>query len=194
MIALHGLAGHAGGVVLERLGALIEWRRKVGEGSAAVLGGLLIGAATGLAVDLAAGGLTLGGGLIAGSVLGALGAAGGARAQFVRGLDRGWVGLTPAAMQQVLRAACCATWRWRDWRGRGEWRDGEAHRTGARRSTRARRRGHRAGRALAGALDRIRTMPARPRPWTPRLQALLARCTQRTLDLLYPGAWPAAPE
>lgn len=196
LIRLHGLDGHAGGVVLERLGALIEWRRKVGEGPAAVLGGLLSGAATGLAADVAAGGLTLGGGLIAGSVLGALGAAGVARGlNVVRGTDRGWVGLTPEAMQALLRAALLRYLAVAHFgRGRGRWRDGEAP--------------PHWGAAVDQALDDERAAlatlwQARSTAFdnageadalAPRLQPLLARCTRRTLDLLYPGAWDQAPE
>jgi len=128
LIALHGLHGQATGLVLERLGAHVEWRRRVGEGSAAVLGGLVSGAATGLAADVASGGLTLGGGMIAGSVLGALGAAGLARGlNVVRGTDRGWVGLADAALQALLRAALLRYLAVAHFgRGRGQWRDGEA--------------------------------------------------------------------
>jgi hypothetical protein len=55
---------------------------------AAIVGGLVSGALAGLGADLASGGLTLGGGLIAGSVLGALGAAGLAHGlNLVRGRD-----------------------------------------------------------------------------------------------------------
>ena len=196
LIALHGLAGHAGGVVLERLGALIEWRRKVGEGSAALLGGLLSGAATGLAADVAAGGLTLGGGLIAGSVLGALGAAGVARGlNVVRGTDRGWVGLTPAAMQQVLRAALLRYLAVAHFgRGRGQWRDGEAPPHWGAAVERALDDEAAALAALWQGRSTAFDNAGEAEALAPRLQALLARCTQRTLDLLYPGAWPAAPE
>ena len=52
---------------------------RVGEGRAAVLGGVLSGALTGLKADLLSGGLTMGAGAVAGGVVGALGAAGVAR-------------------------------------------------------------------------------------------------------------------
>ena len=196
LIRLHGLDGQAGGVVLERLGALIEWRRKVGEGSAAVLGGLLSGAATGLATDVAAGGLTLGGGLIAGSVLGALGAAGLARGlNVVRGTDRGWVGLTPAALQAVLRAALLRYLAVAHFgRGRGQWRDGEAPPHWAEAVDRAL---DEQGPALAALWQGRSTAfdnPGEAEALAPALQPLLARCAGRTLALLYPGAWGTAPE
>ena len=49
------------------------------EGKAAMMGGVVSGALTGLAADLAAGGLTFGAGMLTGAVLGALGGAGIAR-------------------------------------------------------------------------------------------------------------------
>jgi Protein of unknown function (DUF2868)/Domain of unknown function (DUF3482) len=53
--------------------------QKLGEGRAALLGGVLSGALAGLKADIATGGLTMGAGAVAGSVIGALGAAGVAR-------------------------------------------------------------------------------------------------------------------
>jgi hypothetical protein len=194
LIRLHGLDGHAGGVVLERLGALIEWRRKVGEGSAAVLGGLLSGAATGLAADVAAGGLTLGGGLIAGSLLGALGAAGVARGlNVVRGTDRGWVALTPDAMQALLRAALLRYLAVAHFgRGRGQWRDGEAPPHWGAAVDRALDDERAALAALWQGRSTAFDNAGEAEALAPQLQALLVRCTRHTLDLLYPGAWPAA--
>jgi hypothetical protein len=52
---------------------------RVGEGRAAVLGGVLSGALAGLKADLLTGGFTMGAGAVAGGVIGALGAAGAAR-------------------------------------------------------------------------------------------------------------------
>ena len=195
LIRLHGLDGQAAGLVLERLGALIEWRRKVGEGSAAGLGGLLSGAATGLATDVAAGGLTLGGGLIAGSVLGALGAAGLARGlNVVRGTDRGWVGLSPAAMQAVLRAALLRYLAVAHFgRGRGQWRDGEAPPHWAEAVDGALAAQAPALAALWQGRSNAFDNPGEAEALAAPLQPLLARCTQGTLAQLYPGAWPEAP-
>ena len=66
-----------------------QLKGRLGEGRAAVLGGVVTGALTGLKADLLSGGLTMGAGLVAGGVLGALGAAGVAKGlNVVRGTDR----------------------------------------------------------------------------------------------------------
>src|SRR5690606_33924796 len=86
LIRIHGLGGHAGAVVMQRLAEHYAVTRPLSEGKAAVWGGLVTGALAGLKADLATGGPTLGGGLIAGGVRGALGAAGLARGyNMVRG-------------------------------------------------------------------------------------------------------------
>lgn len=79
LIALHGLDGRAGAIVLQRMAEHFAVREPVSEGKAAVVGGMVSGALVGLKADIATGGLTLGGGLLAGGVLGALGAMGLAR-------------------------------------------------------------------------------------------------------------------
>lgn len=79
LIALHGLEGHAAGEVLRRLQDDYAATEPVSEGYAAVLGGVASGALVGLKADIAAGGLTFGAGVLAGSIVGALGGAGLAR-------------------------------------------------------------------------------------------------------------------
>ena len=195
LIRLHGLSGDATGAVLQHLGALVSWRRKVSEGPAALIGGMLSGAATGLAADVASGGLTLGGGLIAGGLIGALGAAGVARGlNVVRGTDRSWVSLTPEALQALLQATLLRYLAVAHFgRGRGQWRDGEAP-------------AHWAGpvqQALAAHADAWRALwqgrstsfdnPGESERLAQALQPLLSRCTRSSLDLLYPGAWEPAP-
>ncbi len=76
LIRLHNLSGKAGKKVLERVSNDYAHHAKTPEGAAAALGGLLSGAVGGLAADVAAGGLTLGGGMIVGAIVGALGAVG----------------------------------------------------------------------------------------------------------------------
>ena len=72
--------------VLKRLADHYATSTHLSEGRAAVFGGLLTGALAGLKADVVTGGLTFGGGMIAGGVLGALGAAGLARGyNMVRG-------------------------------------------------------------------------------------------------------------
>lgn len=199
LIRLHGLAGQATGVVLERLAEQVQWRRKVDEGPAALIGGVLSGAATGLATDVATGGLTLGGGMLAGGLLGALGAAGMARGlNIVRGTDRSWVSLGPDALQALLQAALLRYLAVAHFgRGRGQWQDGEAppHWPAAVQAALAT-----AGPQLAAlwpAAD-AQPAPAAPGAATPTdtparaaaLKPLLAGCTDDVLARLYPGAWP----
>lgn len=74
LIQIYGLTGKATKEVLERMGKDYANSEVAHEGFAAILGGILSGAATGIAADVAAGGLTLGGGMIVGGILGALGA------------------------------------------------------------------------------------------------------------------------
>jgi len=78
LIAIHQLSGDASKDVLERLSG-VELDAPVNEGKAAMMGGVVSGALTGLAADLAAGGFTFGAGMLTGAVLGALGGAGIAR-------------------------------------------------------------------------------------------------------------------
>ncbi len=128
LIALHGLDGRAQGEVLALLAGEVETRERVPEGRAAMLGGAVTGALAGLKADLASGGLTLGGGLIAGGLLGALGAAGLARAvNVVRDTERRWVhwraeAMAPRIESALLRYLAVAHFG----RGRGEWQSGEA--------------------------------------------------------------------
>lgn len=74
LIQIYGLTGKATKQVLERMGKDYANSEVAHEGFAAILGGIVSGAATGLAADVAVGGLTLGGGMIVGGILGAIGA------------------------------------------------------------------------------------------------------------------------
>ena len=127
LIRLHGLSGKATRTVLERVGDDYAHSEKTPEGAAAALGGLVSGAVGGLAADLAAGGLTLGGGMIIGGILGAIGATGVARSlNLARGEDGSamrWSGdfferLTVTALLRYLAVAHFG-------RGRGDWSEGE---------------------------------------------------------------------
>ena len=66
LIEIHGLEGRASAEVLGRLAGDFAVASRVSEGKAAVLGGLVSGALSGLAADLATGGLTFGAGLLTG--------------------------------------------------------------------------------------------------------------------------------
>lgn len=123
VIQAHGLEGHAGEEVLNRLADHYDVSETVSEGHAAVVGGLVTGALAGLKADVFSGGLTLGGGMIAGGVLGALGGAGLARGyNMVRGLDAVTVTWTDAVMNRLVHSALLTYLAVAHYgRGRGEW-------------------------------------------------------------------------
>ncbi len=106
LIELHGLQGKAAGEILSRLEEDYSTTQPVNEGISAVLGGLVTGALGGLAADIAAGGMTLGGGVLAGSILGALGAKGLARGyNIVRGEDVPFVRWAPEFCEGLVQPA-----------------------------------------------------------------------------------------
>jgi len=100
------LGRESAGAVLAAAALPAALRGRVGEGRAALVGGVVTGALTGLKADLLSGGMTMGAGLVAGGLLGALGAAGMARGlNVVRGTDRSfaaWSAETLAPLAQVL--------------------------------------------------------------------------------------------
>ncbi|MET0181072.1 MAG: DUF3482 domain-containing protein, partial [Novosphingobium sp.] len=112
---------------LERLSKDYASAGPTKEGYAAILGGLTSGAVGGLAADLATGGLTLGGGLIVGAILGALGAGSIARGYNVvrgeTGESVGWSaefcdGLARSLLLRYLAVAHFG-------RGRGDYEESE---------------------------------------------------------------------
>lgn len=76
LIQRHGLQGHAAQEILRRLHDDYSANMPLNTNTAAIFGGMLSGAIGGLAADVAAGGLTFGGGMVAGGITGALGASG----------------------------------------------------------------------------------------------------------------------
>lgn len=128
LIALHGLEGRAQGEILIRLAAHFDTRLRMDEGKAALWGGVVSGALAGLKADLLSGGLTMGGGMLAGGLLGALGAAGLARCvNLVRGTERSFVAWNAEALDQMLEAAMLRYLAVAHFgRGRGEWAQGES--------------------------------------------------------------------
>lgn len=127
LLSIHGLQGKAAETVLARVAESVAADEPVHEGKAAVLGGLVSGALSGLAADLASGGLTFGAGLLTGGLLGALGAAGLAHGfNLVRGADQTVVTWSDEFMldlvsTQLLTYLAVAHFG----RGRGEWREAE---------------------------------------------------------------------
>lgn len=122
LIAIHGLEGRASQDIRERLSG-VQLDAPMSEGKAAMMGGFVSGALTGLAADLAAGGMTFGAGMLTGAVLGALGGAGIARGM---NLARGRAGATlrwdDALLQGLVSSALIRYLAVAHYgRGRGEW-------------------------------------------------------------------------
>lgn len=131
LIRLHGLDGRAGEVVLRRMDDSYAVAMPVDESTSAVVGGVVSslfgGAIAGLKVDVAAGGLTLGGGMLAGAVAGALGGAGVARGWNVwSGRESPRVSWSDAALGVALQEALLGYLAVAHYgRGRGRWREAE---------------------------------------------------------------------
>jgi hypothetical protein len=128
LIALHGLSGRSERIILARLAGdsdVLKGSSNVGASS--MLGGLLTGAAGGLAADLAAGGLTLGAGALIGGIIGALGAAGFTRAyELAHDADHIQVGWSREFLMQRVRAAMLRYLAVAHYgRGRGDWTSSE---------------------------------------------------------------------
>jgi len=80
-------------------------RGRLGEGRAALMGGVVTGALAGLKADVLSGGLTMGAGALAGGLLGALGAAGMAKGlNVVRGTDRSFASWNEEALAPITAA------------------------------------------------------------------------------------------
>jgi hypothetical protein len=191
LIEIHRLEGRASADVLTRLAGDFATEERLSEGKAAVLGGLVSGALTGLAADLAAGGLTFGAGLLTGGVLGALGAAGLARGyNLVRGTTESAVRWSDEFLDAffasaLLRYLAVAHYG----RGRGEWarsehppfwKDEVAAVVNPRRGALAAIWAERAGECDAAKL-------------ATRLRSELDGAARELLERLYPGALEARP-
>lgn len=102
LIALHGLDGTAAREIHQRLAEHYAQQTPLSVGKAAGWGGAAAGALAGLKADIATGGLTLGGGLLVGAVLGALGGAGVAGAvNKVRGVEQASIEWSEAAIERL---------------------------------------------------------------------------------------------
>ncbi|HQR71993.1 MAG TPA: GTPase domain-containing protein [Burkholderiaceae bacterium] len=128
MISLHGLDGGATAAVMKRVQDVYALQEPIPEGRAALFGGVLTGALTGLKADLATGGLSMGAGLLVGAVLGGLGGAGIARGiNRIAGTERARLNwpddfLDGLVRASVLRYLAVAHYG----RGRGRFIEGEA--------------------------------------------------------------------
>ena len=186
LIAIHGLDGRAASEVRARLASDVRTDAPLDESTAAVMGGVVTGALSGLATDLAAGGLTLGAGLLAGAVLGALGGAGVARGVNVAR------GRTEAAMRWddtfleelvvslLLRYLAVAHYG----RGRGEWQESEYPSFWRTRVAKAAA----AQQPALAAIWALRTVDGDRNLIEPRLLDLVRKIARTLLNELYPGA------
>jgi len=127
LIALHGLKGEAGAEVLARLAEHYVVREPLSERKAAVVGGAVSGALAGLKADLATGGLSFGAGLLAGGVIGALGAFGLARGyNVVRGAKSSSIAWSEAMLRELTVTALLGYLAVAHYgRGRGDWSPSE---------------------------------------------------------------------
>ena len=127
LIRLHGLKGEAAQEIFERLKDDYATGKKLNEAIAAVIGGFLSGAFCGLAADLAAGGLSFGGGAVVGGLLGAAGAGGLAKGvNMVRGEEKPYVRWAPEFFEGLVRSALLRYLAVAHFgRGRGDWQESE---------------------------------------------------------------------
>lgn len=185
LIELHGLSGRAASEVLKRMRDDYTEAGPARAGIAAMLGGLVSGAAGGLAADLAAGGLTLGAGMLVGGILGAVGAGSAARGyNLVRGDEMNsvrwsedfFIGLVRSALLRYLAVAHFG-------RGRGEWEEGEHPTTWRNAVTEAVSAERAAIRTIwRQARDAEATVIVSP------LEHVLARCAGQLLSHFYPDS------
>lgn len=185
LILRHGLQGHAAQEILRRLHDDYIANIPLNANTAAIFGGLLSGALGGLAADIAAGGLTFGGGMVAGGITGALSASGLAhgynlikgKTPSIRWSAEFYEGLVRSALLRYLAVAHFG-------RGRGEFAQSE-HPTFWQQkvadtvsSARAEIRAIWALGKSADDTDRI----------AQQIEAVLTICTARLLIALYPSA------
>ncbi len=186
LIALHGLKGQAGAEVLARLAEHYVVREPLSERKAAVVGGAVSGALAGLKADLATGGLSFGAGLLAGGVIGALGAFGIARGyNVVRGAKSSSVAWSDAMLNELVITALLGYLAVAHYgRGRGDWAPSEhpPHwRAVVEDLVRERKEGFEHAWTLRDEADAQAAVAA-------ALDPLLADTALAVLDKLYPGS------
>jgi hypothetical protein len=192
LIEIHGLVGTPVAHALARAASDLSTDAPLDVGKAALMGSVVSGALTGVAVDLAHGGLTFGAGMLTGAVLGALGGAGVARGfNVVRGKSEAILRWDAAFLDAQVAAALLRYLAVAHYgRGRGEWRD-EPYPVQWR---------ERVGAVLAAHHDalaeiwNVRLASAGSEAIATRLQAWLAYAARELLEGLYPGALDRAPD
>jgi hypothetical protein len=191
LIAIHRLDGRAESEVMARLAENVTADAPMSERKAAIIGGFLSGALSGLAADLASGGLTFGAGLLAGGIVGAVGGAGLARgvnlARGRSGTTLRWSDAFVATLVAgaVLRYLAVAHYG----RGRGEWAASE-YPPFWRDAVKAaiEREGGVAALVALRAAEGGGDAPAAAKAWQAKLDAI----TRAVLAALYPDALPPA--
>lgn len=185
LLALHGLEGKVAEAIDRQLVAFEVEGDLLNPEKGALWGSVLSGAMGGLAADAMSGGFSLGGGMLAGAILGALGGAGLARGyQMVKG-ERPSVRWSPEFLHQLaartlLRYLAVAHFG----RGRGEFRQDEA-------SVRWRTAVGRVVRRHAEEFEEVwkkAVWEEEPRNVRRRLEEVLDHATRRLLVEGYPNA------
>jgi hypothetical protein len=172
--------------VLARLAEHYVVREPLSERKAAVVGGAVSGALAGLKADLATGGLSFGAGLLAGGVIGALGAFGIARGyNVVRGAKSSSVAWSDAMLNELVITALLGYLAVAHYgRGRGDWAPSEhpPHwRAVVEDLVRERKEGFEHAWTLRDEADAQAAVAA-------ALDPLLADTALAVLDKLYPGS------
>ena len=187
LIHLHELGGHATDEVLDSLAQHFAADEPLDEGRAALWGGIASGALIGLKADLASGGLTLGGGMLAGGIVGALGAAGLARGyNQVRGVETPTIAWSRDALDAQARAVLMAYLAVaHHGRGRGDWAVNERPRFWGD-AVDAVLESHRASLHTAWALRDDAAAPSAP--LDSELQRWVTRASGELLHTLYPAS------
>ena len=128
VIAINGLDGSATETILKRVQEAYATQEPIAEGRAALFGGVLTGALTGLKADLATGGLSMGAGLLVGAVLGGVGGAGIARGiNKLAGTERARLSWPDDFLDGLFRASVLRYLAIAHYgRGRGRFIEGEA--------------------------------------------------------------------
>jgi predicted GTPase len=199
LIALHGLSGRASAEVLERLRGDYDVDLAIDPGKATLIGAAISGTLGGLAADLAAGGLTLGAGAILGTLLGAAGSRGLARAYNTsRGTEGSFVRwstsfLDARLVAAVLRYLAVAHFG----RGRGDYVDADSPARWRELVTSAAAAHARQTAACWALAQRDPAVAVSADAIAAELQPIVGAVALDVLDRLYPGAseraGPAAP-
>jgi hypothetical protein len=128
VIALNGLHGSSTETILKRVQETYATQEPIAEGRAALFGGVLTGALTGLKADLVTGGLSMGAGLLVGAVLGGVGGAGIARGiNKLAGTERARLSWPDDFLDGLFRASVLRYLAIAHYgRGRGRYVEGEA--------------------------------------------------------------------